>query len=382
MRIAIDCRWLADDKTAFSSRIFYLLPYLLQAGAKHHWLLLSNKPIEGLPEGDHVECMVFGNALQQAAAKSWWYDHTLPDRLRKYGVDLFLGAGGIISKDVSVPQISLLHNMLEYGGGLAQYLKDHRWFRKRMEILFEKSAVILVDYIERQGLSRYVDDPVVLSKLAATGWYGNTGVQMQFAEGNEYLKQQLTGGKEYFFCETGWQKTEQGLDLLLAFAAFKKRMQSGIRLVLLGEPEEAEAWQKKLASFRYREEVAVLSPDACTFSRRDLLGQAFACLHLSEQELVAPLIFAMQTGAPVIAAHFPVYKKIGGEQILFVGKEPGETLSDRLMQIYRDDTGREKRRRQAREDTSMLTPENTALQLLKQIEDRFLGEGGLSLSKE
>lgn len=149
MRIAIDCRWLADEKTTVSSRVFSLLPFLIKSGGGHSWLLLSNKPIKGLPEGDQVETLIFGNTLNQSVAKSWWYDHSLPEVLRKQKADLFLGAGGMVSQNTVVPQVALLHNLLEYQQGLDQYIQDQRWYRKRLDILFQKSAMILVDYTER-----------------------------------------------------------------------------------------------------------------------------------------------------------------------------------------------------------------------------------------
>jgi glycosyltransferase involved in cell wall biosynthesis len=344
-----------------------LIKELTLGGPQHHWLLLSNREIAGLPTGDHIETLVFGNTLRNAVALKWWYDHTLPEKLRKLNVDVLVGLGGVISNKRVVPQIMLLHNWLEYPGGFEKGLHGNGWFKKRMRPMLEKADAVLLDYKERPGLEGFLDKQE--SKWKETGWFGKVNGPDAVTENTNSLKQQLTGGKEYFFCEAGWQNQEQGLALLLAYAAFKKRMQSGIQLVLLGSPSNPEAWQKKLASFRFKTDVSVISPG--TFPRITLLTSAFANIYLPDHEALSPLIDSMQAGAPLIAEPYPVFTTVAGESILFTGKEPGESLSDRMMQIYRDDAEREKRRRQAMDKSKALTLQNTTGNLLKLIEDGF-----------
>ena len=369
MRISIDCRWMAEKMEGAASGATLLLKDLIMSTTHHHWMLMSNKPIADLPSATHIETLVFGNTLKAAAARSWWYDRTLPDYLRKCKAERFIGFGGIISTTSTVPQLLMLHNRPENQAGFSEKFVPDAWYRKRMVPMMEKADHILVDYKERPGVAAYFENEAYNRKWQETGWFGNLGLPDAATDTTNTLKKQLTDGREYFFCEEGWRNTEKGIAILLAYAAFKKRMQSGLQLVLLGTPDDPEAWQKKLGSFRFKNDVKTVPSGS--FSSKELLSQSFACIYLPEREDVSPLISAMQAGVPLIAEPQDVFTAIAGDSILYIGKEPGETLSDRLMQIYRDDSAREQRRRKAMEKSAELTLQNTTAKLLKVIEGSF-----------
>ncbi|HMP87556.1 MAG TPA: hypothetical protein PKE63_09785, partial [Lacibacter sp.] len=70
----------------------------------------------------------------------------------------------------------------------------------------------------------------------------------------EAVKEQVTGGVEYFLYTGSLAAGGQVLRLLKAFSAFKKRQQSSMRLVLAGAvPRKQEAaFKKMLSTYKYR----------------------------------------------------------------------------------------------------------------------------------
>jgi glycosyltransferase involved in cell wall biosynthesis len=177
------------------------------------------------------------------------------------------------------------------------------------------------------------------------------------------IKEKLTNGAEFFLCQEGWQTLDEALELLLAFSAFKKRMQTGMKLVLLGEAPKEKAWKEKLQTFRYREDVLVLAQKE-TPDPLKMIAAAWALLHLPSGPYFRTLQSAICIGTPVITWPYDAIREMAGESVYYCTDLQGESLSQNLMRIYKDEKMRSDHIKAGMELARHWDMENAAISLL------------------
>ncbi len=334
MRIAIDCRiWSLPG----AEELFQAIPLmrtLLNQSSEHSFFLVFDQsaPAEWKTFA-HAQCLVLKPAAHTAATRAIWYDLRLPALLSGHQIDLFIGTAGYISLRTPVKQILLLHDALS--GVKAPSLTGWpgAWYPRRIPAMLEKAAV------------RIASGPAQVRGLLPSAAKFNFNFipfcpaandpNIAAEPGKLAIKQQFTEGAEFFVCLEGWQTLDDAIELLLAFSAFKKRMQSGMKLVLLGEPPSETDWAEKLRTFRYREDVILIAQPEAPVHK--IISAAYALIHLPAGAYFRTLQFALCAGTPVITWPHEAIKEIAGASVCYCTGLPGESLAQNLIRIYKDE---------------------------------------------
>ena len=113
MRIAVDTRSL-EPGSIFQPAVFTMevLRLLTIQHPEHQFLLFTDVLAAGLPQlpGNLLRVTISPRRTNLLLYK-WWYDVKLPLALKKYKIDVFIGANGIGSLTSAVPQILFLHDL-------------------------------------------------------------------------------------------------------------------------------------------------------------------------------------------------------------------------------------------------------------------------------
>jgi hypothetical protein len=363
MRIAIDCR-LWDFKGA--EQYFFgaaILPHLLQANSEHQYFLVFDQtPPARLRALKDITLLVLKPQADSAATRALWYDLRLPALLSGHKIDLFLGAAGYISLRSPVKQVLLLHDAL--GGEWAPSATGWpgSWFRRRLPAMMEKAALVITG--TRAQISELL--PVATPKKSAVIPACN-GLVVELHQDDaamEETRQKVAGGTAYLLCREGWETLDDGIELLLAFSAFKKRQQTGMKLVLLGTPPAEKVWEEKLSTFRYREDVVVLKTPASNEELIKILCSAYALIHLPAVARLTYLQAAFQCGIPVITWPLPTIVELAGDAALYCTDTPGETVAQNMMRIYKEENMRAGLIKKGLEYSALWNPKKVAQHLL------------------
>ncbi len=343
-----------------------LIDQLLVSATTHQLILLLNKPdatLEAL-KSDRVLPVLCGKPATHAAARAWWYDYTLPAVLKKHKVELLLGIYGYISLCTKIPQWLFLHDVQEpiIPDSLAGW--STLWYRQRLGNMVQKATHLFADYPAKMNDIPAFSKPDILKKILEIGRFSVPGPLSLSQEQLDNTKQRLADGKEYFLCIEGWQHQKAGLDLLLSFSAFKKRMQSGMKLLLVGQPQNKKVWAEKMRTYRYRNDVVMLVELPHELPIGSVISAAYALLHLPLLPKTNYLLYAMQAGTPVIVNHHPVWQQVAGNSVLYYQQdEPKAQIATWLMLLYKD----ENRRRELLEEAKKITLQNTAVPLAEKL---------------
>ncbi len=158
-------------------------------------------------------------------------------------------------------------------------------------------------------------------------------------EEKQAVKEQYTEGKEYFI-HTGTIHEESNIVLLLkAFSFFKKRQKSSMKMVLAGNVADTyKNFPDKLNAYKYKEDVLLLENLPETELQK-LTASAFALLSANtEHTMGLQLLNAMKSGTPVISLSSAFIKEITSENALYSATAGHESIADKMMLLYKDET--------------------------------------------
>lgn len=180
------------------------------------------------------------------------------------------------------------------------------------------------------------------------------------------FRKTCTEGRDYFFVPATHLSAEDFTVLLKAFSVFKKRQQSGLRLLVSHEP--GEKTNQLLKNYKYREDVSFLFDPA-------LLPEATAAAYgviMLPSASVSSLIYvisAMQAGAPLILpVDLPVHELAAGS-FLAADEWSAEHIAGHMMRLYTDEGMRAALAEKAKISLSQLSWDKTADALWQAVQE-------------
>lgn len=351
MRIVIDTRLIQEDPAHAGDFTRRLLEQICAAGPEHRFLLLLGKKRAAFLEAPHVESLPAGPTGSQLFRSRLWMHVQLPALIKKWKGDLLLTVNGPYSASVSKPQALLFTHF--------PAIEPER-FKK-----YVGKAAALLSFSDKAFENAGILPVPVHRFLAAAG----PPFSMADYAGRQATKEKYTGGKEYFLY-TGSLHQQASLILLLkAFSIFKKRQQSGMRLVLPGALDQNN---RKLLSgiqrYKYRDELQ-LTGALTGADRAKLTAAAYAVIGPVEDDLLGVSgLEAAISGAPLIAAER--HPLLDPDDYLRVDMQDPVDLARGMMQLYKDESLRNNLVSRAGTAATHYTFEKTAAAILAHLQIR------------
>jgi glycosyltransferase involved in cell wall biosynthesis len=371
MRIAVNTRFLLKEYLeGYGYFLQEILSRLVHAHPEHEFIFFFDRPYD--PKfifGKNVTPVVLGPAARHPLLWKYWYDFKIPAALRKYKADVFFSPDGFCSLRTQVPQCLVIHDLafLHFPKGISG--TQLRFYKRNTPdyIAKAKKLITVSDFSKADILEHY---PAAASKLHVI----HNGIRSSFRprsfEERETVKQQYTGGKEYFLCTGSLHPRKNGMNLLKAFSLFKKRQQSSMKLVLAGRLAwKYESFTESLKSYKYREDV-ILTGYLPEEELAALTAAAYAMVYPSLYEgFGLPVAEAMQSGVAVITSSGSAMQEIAGAAALYADPTDINALADQLKRIYKDETLRSELIRKGLEQSHSFNWDTAAAQCWKVIEE-------------
>lgn len=155
---------------------------------------------------------------------------------------------------------------------------------------------------------------------------------------HDQIKEELTNGAEYFLCSASFSEPDQLKMLLKAYSIFKQRLKTNFKLVLSGIYRQDKRVTSLLSHYKYRNDVIIPSEEYI-FSFSTLLSAAYAHIYPSFD------LFYPCSRADCAVSRVPVmYPVQQNDAVLPAGltfaPDDIQDLAQKMMQIYKDETGR------------------------------------------
>jgi glycosyltransferase involved in cell wall biosynthesis len=252
-----------------------------------------------------------------ALLKQIWWDVKFPGILKKIKADLFISFENRCSLAASIPQ-SIVIQPTE---------KIKPAFIKKAQLVF------VLNESMRNQLRKNLD--VQDKKIKIIHPFASKRFKMADDKEKEHIKAAHSDGKEFFLYNSHFARKEDLIELLKSFSHFKKRQQSGFKLLLLTESNSF--FEKSLSSYKYRGDVKFIE------KKNDpvmITASAYAVIlpFNTDEDMIAALN-SMQSGIPVIATKNSTVSEMAGDAILSADKGVND-IGDKMMQLYKDENYR------------------------------------------
>jgi len=339
MRIAVNTRFLLKDYLeGYGYFLYETFRRITEKYPEHEFIFLFDRPFDPrFVFQKNVTPVVAGPAARHPILWKFWYDVKVPSLLKKYKADVFVSCDGFCSLNTSLPQCLVVHDLafLHYPEAIK---KSHLLFYKKYTPKFlnkAKSVVTVSDFskndiIRQYGMiSKQVD---VVYSAAKEIFHPLTDAEKQ------EVKNKYTDGKEYFVYTGSIHPRKNLVNLLKAFSVFKKRQQSGMKLVLAGRLAwKYEIFIDNLKSYKYRDDVVVTGylPEAELVG---ITGAAYAMVYASLFEgFGVPVLEAMKCQVPVITSAGSAMQEMSKYAALYANANSYTDIADKMMLLYKDE---------------------------------------------
>ena len=225
---------------------------------QHQFHLLMDRPYSGsLVFPSNVQIHILPPPARHPLLWKFWFDVKVPAILKKIKADVFFSPDGQCSLRTSIPQCLVIHDLafLHYPEG---YKKTHLLYYKRYTPQFIKKAkkVITVSAFSKKDIIEHYHTEESKIDVVYNG-VKEVFKPLGFVE-QQLVKDQYTGGAEYFLYAGSIHPRKNLLNLLKAFSIFKRRLQSSMKLVLAGRL----AWKNDeflslLNTYKYKDDVVL-----------------------------------------------------------------------------------------------------------------------------
>jgi len=362
MKIAVNTRVLLKDHLEgvgyFIQEVFRRLA---AAHPEHHFYFLFDRPYdERFVFGPNVTPIVVGPPARHPVLWRIWFDIQVPLVLRKIKADVFVSPDGFASLTTRVPQCLIVHDL----GFLHQpdaYRKIHLGYLRRQLPLFVRKTkhIGTVSEFSKKDLQQHYRLPD--TKLTVVYSAVKDGFAPLSWEERSAVKQQYTGGQEYFIYAGALQPRKNLINLLKAFSIFKKRQKSSWKLVLAGRLAwKNDEFLKLLETYKYREDI-VLTGYVEEDALKKLVASAYALVYPSFFEgFGVPVLEAMKCGVPALTSENTSMAEICGDAALYFDPREPASIAGELMHIYKDEDGRRELIEKGFEQAAQFSWERTA----------------------
>ena len=301
----------------------------------------DNSYAQYLPQGISFVQIDIPRLLKPVARKKFISD--VKSIVKKNPPDLLI-SGGASATGLDIPEYILVTD-------LQQTTLDELGKAKRSIV----PSVYIQDLLIKRGMDA---DKVIVARLLP----GKLCESATWEE-RDSLKQELTGGKEYFIVNAEDNSGKNIVNVLKAFSLFKKWQQSNMQLLLVNL-EDAPKINALLQTYKYRDEIKVIA-SAATPEPATFIKAAMAYICFPENDITGySTAVALQCNVPAITYDTGAVQETGREAVLYADPGNSEDIAGKMIKLYKDEKLRSRLIRGSQERITGLKRENESIRFL------------------
>lgn len=344
MKIAVNTRFLMKNYLeGYGNFIYEIFKQISEKHTEVEFIFIFDRPYDQkFIFGTNIKPVVIGPKARHPLLWRIWYDIRIPQILKKNKIDLFVSCDGMCSLNTNVPQCIVVHDLafLHYPAGSK---KSHLSFFKKFTPKFiskAQSVITVSEFSKNDIIKNYQTEPNKIKVVY-------NGVREIFYplshESRELVRKKYSDSKEYFICVGSIHPRKNLINLLKAFSVFKKRMQSGMKLMIVGRLAwKYDSFLSSLENYKYKSDV-ILSGFVEDAELGNLIGAAYAMVYPSLFEgFGVPVLEALKCNVPVITSSGSAMEEVTKGKALYVDENSYSDIAEKMMILYKDENLRKK----------------------------------------
>ena len=340
-----------DDSSHIQAFIVETSFLLVSQHSDHRFIIITEEKLaeqfSRYPNAETIPLKPLSNGL----LKMIWWDIKLPTMLKKVRADIFISFRNVCSPAASIPQFMFI-NDLE---------KIKRTHLERARSLFVPGNSIKDKLVRDHSIP---EQKIKIVYPSANKMFGIINDEEKAITKNKYS----TNG-EFFLFNSIFPAKEDFITLLKAFSHFKKRQQSGFKLVLTLPLNSF--FERSLAGYKYRNDVVLVG----TRTRQELAlitASAYAVvLPYDNHESLVMGLNAMRSGTPVITVKQSMINEVAPGAALYADSDAVKDIGEKMIQVYTDESYRFKLIEKGKQVAAANTGERSADVLWQSISEEL-----------
>lgn len=327
MRIAVNASPLLQDTPADTGNVASELVYrMCNLNPETEFVLIADKPGKLLrPLPANAQMIVRKPLAANALGRYIWRKVQWKSILRKLKADRLLcidevlpvpddfPAYLVITRDIAIINKDITSQYIRRFNGIALFSE---FMREQLNNRFG-------------GLDNKITllQPGVSETYMPVNW-----------EEREEIKREYAGGMEYFIAVGSLDPSNNIIPLLKAFSLLKKRLRSGVKLVLAGRRTvDGDEIAESLQTYKFREDVVwIAKPDEVVLAR--LIAGAYGIVHTPGADgLCVPVFAALRSQVPAVVINAGAAPEAGGDASLKAVAGDITDLSEKMGALYKDE---------------------------------------------
>ena len=263
----------------------------------------------------------------------YWYNLKLPRLLKKFNADIFISANSVLSLRTKKAQIMLVTDDFIWQKNYPLKNAYSNYLKRFFPVFIDKAAAILVtkEFISQRLSARY---PGMAKKTSIMPASLNQVYKPISEEMKISIREKLTNGHEYYFFECSAITQPYVMAVIKAFSIFKKRLKSGMQLVVINKLNLNPI--KDFHIYKYRNEVQVI-PYTAEKDTATILAAAYAAVYLpaflSAQNTG---LNSLEVGVPLITLSLENSAALYGDAVLYTGLDE-KMIAENMMLLYKNE---------------------------------------------
>lgn len=296
----------------------------------------------------------------------WWFNRSIPRKLKKHQIDLFLSTDGFLSMKTEVPQLPVIHDLnFEHH---PEWLPEHiaAYYRSRFPAFAMKAErIATVSQFSRQDIS----ETYGIQKEKIDVVYNGVGEDFTPVSQDERKKAReiWANGKSYFIF-VGSLHPRKNLEGLVS--AYERYRVSGGKndLVIVG----ASMWKESSGMSISLTDEVLSSIHQVGRLESEALNQALA----SAEALIfiplfegfgIPIIEAFKCETPVICSDVTSLPEVAGNAALLVNPRDHQAVADKMLELEQNEALKKALIAKAKERANEFTWERSAALMWESI---------------
>ena len=339
MRIAVNTPLLLPNRLEGIGWFTHeTLSRIVRAHPEHEFIFLFDRAYsEEFIYSDNVTPVVIGPPSRHPVLWWWWFELSVPAALKKHKADVFLSPDGYSSLRTRVPCIPVMHDL-----NFEHYPKDlpslYSWYYRHFFPKYAQAAkriATVSEYSKSDIAKMYGIDP---GKIDVVYDGANEAYQPVAADVVAATRQEYSSGAPYFLFIGALHPRKNLVNLFKAFDTFRKRQQSDVKLLIVGEKKW---WTDDMRStwegMKFKDEVVFagrLAPEAL----KNVIASALAMVYISYFEgFGIPILEALYCDVPVLTSNVTSMPEVAGDAGILVDPFSIEDIASGMSKLASDE---------------------------------------------
>lgn len=373
MRIAVNTRFLLKGKLEgigwFTNEI---LKRLVLKHPEHEFIFFFDRPYDQqFIFADNVTPLVLGPPARHPVLWYIWFEWSIRRALIRYKADLFISTDGFLSLSSKIPTLLVVHDLAFEHYPQHLPLKFRYYLQKYTPKFVQKAKHIVTvsTYSMRDLVETYhvQEDKISIVYNGANELYR----PLRFEE-KKAVKDTYSGGCEYFVFAGALHPRKNIVNLLKAFALFKKKQRTDMKILIIGRfAWNSDEIKKTIENHPFKSDVVHLDYMQVEELSK-VIGAAYGITFVSLYEgFGIPVLEAIKCHVPGIVSDVTSIPEVAGNTCLYVNPLDVTDIADKMSRFYKDEHLRSQLVLACQEQAQLYDWEKSALKFYEILQEKM-----------